>query len=512
MADVDSVRSVGIVGAGVAGLATARVLLQQGLDCTVFERSTELGGVWTVGYSNFGAQVQRELYEFPDWPLPADSPDFACGPFIQRYLEDYADHFGVTPHIRFNAEVTSIAERAGPGSGWTVTWENGGAAHSDEFDMVVVCIGLYSSKPHMPDFPGRDDFGGEVMHVSGLKSPDQLSGKRVCVLGYGKSATDAALESAAVAAETHIVVREAHWPIPSRLAGILPFKWGMLTRMASTVIPPYQRPTEVERVVHSLGKPLIWFYWRLVELLVFLQCRLGSRFGSRVDLAPKQPVEIGGFSEATMLPRPAFYRQLRQGIIQGHRGTIAAYTPAGVHLSGGAKLVVDVVVLATGWETDFGFLGVDLGRRLDAGDDGFYLYRHILHPTAPGLAFIGRASTVCSILTYSLQARWLGELLKGSHRLPGADAMAGEIAEMKAWKQSWMPPSGARSARLIIHMQHYHDELLTDLGASPLRKRGVFAPLKELIFPYEPADYGTIISGEWERQEARIGVPPQNGY
>ena len=60
--------------------------------------------------------------------------------------------------------------------------------------------------------------------------------------------------------------------------------------------------------------------------------------------------------------------------------------------------------------------------------------------------------------------------------------MAREIAEMKAWKQSWMPPSRARSARLIIHMQHYHDELLTDLGASPLRKRGVFAPIKELIF------------------------------
>lgn len=504
MADVSSVRSVAIVGAGVAGLATARVLLQQGLDCTVFERSSELGGVWTVGYSNFGVQVQRELYEFPDWPLPPDSPDFAPGPLIQSYLEDYANHFGVAPRIRFNAEVTNIAERDGAGSGWSVTWEDGVAANSDEFDMVVVCIGLYSNKPHIPDFPGRDEFGGVVMHISELKSRDQLSGKRVCVLGYGKSATDAALESAAVAAETHIVVREAHWPIPTRLAGVLPFKWGMLTRMASTLIPLYQKPTGVERIVHTLGKPLVWFYWRLVELLLFLQCRLGSRFGSRVDLVPEKPVEIGGFSEATMLPRYAFYRQLRQGIIQGHRGTIAKYTPAGVHLTGGAELNVDVVVLATGWETDFGFLNRGLWRRLDASADGFYLYRHMLHPAAPGLAFIGRASTVSNILTFSLQARWLGELLKGNQQLPDDNAMAREIAEMKTWKQSWMPPSAARSARLIIHMQHYHDELLTDLGVSPLRKRGVFAPLKELIFPYEPADYGAIVSGEWENQETRM--------
>ena len=90
--------------------------------------------------------------------------------------------------------------------------------------MVVVCIGLYSNKPNMPDFPGSEGFGGEIMHNSAQKSRDQHTGKRVCVVGYGKSATDAALESAAAAAATHIVVREPHWPFPQCLAGIVPFK------------------------------------------------------------------------------------------------------------------------------------------------------------------------------------------------------------------------------------------------------------------------------------------------
>jgi dimethylaniline monooxygenase (N-oxide forming) len=503
VAHVSEVQHVAIIGAGVAGLATARVLVQQGLDCTVFERASVLGGVWMDGYSNFGVQVQRELYEFPDWPLPEGAPDFTPGPVIQKYLEDYAAHFAITPHIRFNTDVTHITERNNPGSGWTVTWsDSSGADQTSDFDLVVVCIGLYSNKPHIPEFPGRDSFNGEVMHISGLKSRYQLAGKRVCVVGYGKSATDAALESAAVAAETHMVIREPHWPIPSRLAGVLPFKWGMLNRLASTLIPPYQRPTGVERLVHSLGTPLVWFYWRLVELLMVVQCQLGSRGGSRMDLVPNLPVEIGGFSESTMLPRPAFFDALRRGVIQGHPGTIAEYTETGVRLVNGAEPAVDTVILATGWETDFGFLGEDIWRRLGAGDDGFYLYRHMLHPEVPGLVFVGRASTVVSILSYSLQARWLGELLKNRHQLPGADAMAREIAHMKAWKQSWMPPSGARSARLIIHMQHYHDELLADFGASPLRKRGVFAPLKELVFPYEPSDYDTIVSGEWERDKA----------
>ena len=137
--------------------------------------------------------------------------------------------------------------------------------------------------------------------------------------------------------------------------------------------------------------------------------------------------------------------------------------------------------------------------------DGVYLYRHMLHPAAPGLVFLGQASTVSNILSYSLQARWLADLIAGKHTLPDPQAMMADIEEMKAWKRQSMPHSAARSARLILHLQHYHDELLRDIGADPLRKTGVFAPLKELIAPYEPKDYRTIVSGEWESQE---GKPP----
>ena len=76
------VRRIGIIGAGVAGLATAKTLLAEGYDCTVFERAPRVGGVWADGYVNFGVQVQKELYEFPDWPLPEEAPNFTPGPII----------------------------------------------------------------------------------------------------------------------------------------------------------------------------------------------------------------------------------------------------------------------------------------------------------------------------------------------------------------------------------------------------------------------------------------------
>ena len=74
--------------------------------------------------------------------------------------------------------------------------------------------------------------------------------------------------------------------------------------------------------------------------------------------------------------------------------------------------------------------------------------------------------------------------------------MHGEINELREWKRRWMPPSPQRGARLILHMLHYHDELVRDLGATPLRKLGLFAPLKELIAPYQPRDYRSIVAGK----------------
>jgi len=39
---------------------------------------------------------------------------------------------------------------------------------------------------------------------------------------------------------------------------------------------------------------------------------------------------------------------------------------------------------------------------------------------------------------------------------------------------------------------------MIDMGADPLRKRGFFAPLKELFSPYEPKDYRDIIADDGE--------------
>ena len=113
-----------------------------------------------------------------------------------------------------------------------------------------------------------------------------------------------------------------------------------------------------------------------------------------------------------MLPRTDFCRSLRKGVIKPQRTQVAGYTPKGVALENGSTVAADVVVLATGWKTDYSFLPERARANIQFEEDGFYLYRQMVHPDVPNLVFVGATATFSNILTQNLQARWLGELIK----------------------------------------------------------------------------------------------------
>jgi len=66
--------TIAIVGAGIAGLCTAKTLAALGFEVTVFEKEPDLGGVWSSSrrYPGLTTQNPRETYAFSDWPMPDD--------------------------------------------------------------------------------------------------------------------------------------------------------------------------------------------------------------------------------------------------------------------------------------------------------------------------------------------------------------------------------------------------------------------------------------------------------
>lgn len=69
-------------------------------------------------------------------------------------------------------------------------------------DFVILCIGSFSGLPNVPDFPldkGPQVFGGVVMHSMENEAVAELiTGKRVAVVGFQKSALDLAAQVAKI--------------------------------------------------------------------------------------------------------------------------------------------------------------------------------------------------------------------------------------------------------------------------------------------------------------------------
>jgi hypothetical protein len=92
---------VAIIGAGPAGLATARYLYAAGFAPVLFDQSDGVGGQWRVsgGYSSMWSGMHtnttRITTAFSDMPHPPGTPAYPCAEAIGDYLEQYADRFAL---------------------------------------------------------------------------------------------------------------------------------------------------------------------------------------------------------------------------------------------------------------------------------------------------------------------------------------------------------------------------------------------------------------------------------
>ena len=205
------VKSVAVIGGGVAGLNAARALTSAGMQVTIFEAAPALGGVWRSNYDTFGLQVPRNLYEFLDFPM-ADVPSwtFPTGAQVQAHILAFAARFVEgKAAVRTSTRVEALSRRKDGARGWTVTTQpvGGGAPTDASFDFVAVCTGMYGT-PHVPQLAREGGFAGGVVHSSTFTSAAAAKGKHVVVLGGAKSALDCAVAAAdAGAASTTLLSR-----------------------------------------------------------------------------------------------------------------------------------------------------------------------------------------------------------------------------------------------------------------------------------------------------------------
>ena len=113
--------NVAVVGAGPAGLAVGRALKSHGIAFEIFEKHSDVGGIWDM--ENPGSPMYRSAHfissktksGFSGYPMPDSYPDYPSNGQILAYVRAFARDAGLAAHIHFSAEVKH-AERVR--SGW----------------------------------------------------------------------------------------------------------------------------------------------------------------------------------------------------------------------------------------------------------------------------------------------------------------------------------------------------------------------------------------------------------
>ncbi|BAY28609.1 dimethylaniline monooxygenase [Nostoc carneum NIES-2107] len=481
-----------VIGAGVSGLVSAKTFLEEGYEVTLFEKRQGLGGVWekSRAYPGLAIQNPRDTYAFSDYPMPASYPEWPSGEQICAYLESYATHFGVTPRIQFRALVTKVERKSGNQPGWIVSvsfHEDGQEARKEkyEFDFVIVCNGTYDI-PYVPNLPGMDEFiasGGKVIHTNNFNDGSVVEGKRVVVVGFGKSATDVANFAATKAKECTLVFRQALWKVPNFFLGLVNLKYIFLTRFAEFWMP-YHKLQGWEKWLHSFGKPLVWAFWRINETLLRLQFPFDA-----CGMLPKQPMNKLIGCSISLVPK-GFFEHIRAGKIRTIKTKINKFSADGVELENGEEVPADIVVFGTGFLQDIAFLDEQYRRQVFDRQGIIHLYRHLIHPHVPQMGFVGYNYTFCAQLSAEIGARWLSEYVKGNINLPSPQEMLNEVNTELEWRQKDRPYAFVSGACVTPFTFHYIDELLQDMGLNTHRNSGNL--IGEYLMPIDPSAYKNL--------------------
>ncbi|KAL4810337.1 Baeyer-Villiger monooxygenase [Aspergillus unguis] len=384
-----------IVGAGFGGCYLLDKLRQQSIKALVIERGSDIGGVWHWNcYPGARVDTKIPLYEFSnekiwkDWTWTEKYPGVEE---IRRYFEHVEEKLHLKKDILFNTEVTAASFNADQSS-WTITINDGAELACQHF---ILCTG-FASKPFIPNFQGLNTFAGPWFHTSKWpQSGIDYAGKKVAVVGNGSSGIQVIQEIGPSVKHLTVFQRSPTFALPMRQDKLLPdgpeqnkSKYADLYKLrkqtfagidkefnpkAAADVSPEERQEFFERIWAEGGlsfwlatyKDIItdresnrhaYEFWRSKVLPRIKDPKAAAL------LAPVNPPYYFGTKRATLEQRYyEIYNQENVTLVDASTNPITSVTPKGVQTADGTIHEVDILVLATGFDSvTGGILNIDI--------------------------------------------------------------------------------------------------------------------------------------------------------
>lgn len=350
---------VAIIGAGFGGLGAAVALRRAGIDdLVIIEGDEGVGGTWRRNtYPGAACDIQSHLYSFSFAPNRSWSRTYARQPEILAYLESVVEDFDLRRHLMLATKVVCAQWDSATGR-WDLSLAGGASV---TVDVVVSAVGLFGPM-RLPDIEGLADFGGTVMHTAQWDHSVDLTGQRVAVIGTGASGVQVIPEIAKAAERITVFQRTPPWMVPK---DDRPYSTTELTRFRRDPSATRRTRWQIWKFQHDNTATMA------DDPVVAARSHFATSFLERVvpderlrrALTPDYP-----FRCKRVLLGEDFYRALQRDNAVLVTDPIERVTTSAVVTTTGVAIDVDVVVLATGFQTSRYLSGIEVvgerGQRL----------------------------------------------------------------------------------------------------------------------------------------------------
>lgn len=398
-----------IIGAGLSGIDAA-VRLQQLCPTktwAIVEGRERLGGTWDL-FRYPGIRSDSDMYTlaypFKPW---TDPQAIAGGQAILDYLDDTAREYGVHEKIHYGQRVTSAnwdSERAQ----WRVTAQTADGAVEHTARFVYLGTGYYDyDRGHVVDFPGQDDFTGQIVHPQFWPEGLEVAGRRVVIIGSG--ATAVTLLPALVAdGATHVSMLQR---TPTYLMS-LPGQ-DVVANLARKVMSP----KAVHRLIRAKNIALTQSSYQIVRRLPRLG-RAALAANARRHLPKGYEVETHlnppynpWDQRLCVVPDADLFETIAAGRAEIVTDHIERFDATGIVLASGRHLPADLIVTATGLRlAPVGKIDVRVDGRAVEVSTGF-VYKGLMLSDVPNLAWCTGYTNASWTLRADLAARWFCALI-----------------------------------------------------------------------------------------------------
>lgn len=338
-------RDVVVVGAGLSGIGAAYRLQTECPDRSfaVLEARDAIGGTWDL-FRYPGIRSDSDMftlgYQFKPWTAQQAIAD---GSTILDYLHETAAEFGIDEHIRYRTKVLG-ADWSTEDARWTLSLETPAGPCTMTCSFLYSCAGYYDyDRGHSPQFPGIEDFAGEVVHPQFWPEHLAYDGQRVVVIGSGATAVTLVPAMAERAAHVTMLQRSPSWiaalPGRDRLADALREK--LPPRMAHRLIRSKNITLQIAVYQFSRRWParMRRILLGLTERMVPDPAMVDEHFTPSYDPWDQR---------LCVVPDADLFRALRRGDVDIVTDHVDAFVPEGIRLRSGRVLEADIVVTATG--------------------------------------------------------------------------------------------------------------------------------------------------------------------